>query len=144
MKSEAHVRLQQRVRRAALAAACFVVALLAWPLEASAHRVGISSGKYVSDGANVEAIIAFRRDDLARAVPSLDADANGLLSDAELTPSAQGTADLLATVGAERGGTACPGKLAKLVADGGDGVSFTVRFEGCTGDASVQIGRAHV
>lgn len=114
-----------------------VLMSLCWAGTVYAHRVGLSSGKYVSDGTNVDATITVRRDDLLTAAPALDADKDGSLSDGELVVNDATSAALVPLIDAQRGLTPCAGKLTKLVPDGADGLDFTLRFEGCTGDAAV-------
>jgi hydrogenase/urease accessory protein HupE len=114
-----------------------VLVSLSWAGTVYAHRVGLSSGKYVSDGTNVEATIAIRRDALVSAAPTLDADKDGTLSDAELVVNEASSAAPVPLIDGQRGLTPCAGKLTKLVPDGQDGLDFTLRFEGCTGDAAV-------
>ncbi len=114
-----------------------VLLSLCWAGTVYAHRVGLSSGKYVSDGTNVDATITFRRDDLIKAAPAVDADKDGSVSDGELVVNDSTGAALVPLIDAQRGLTPCMGTLTKLVPDGADGLDFPLRFEGCTGDSGV-------
>ncbi|MBL8744094.1 MAG: HupE/UreJ family protein [Myxococcales bacterium] len=136
MSSRAKSRPVRRMHLA-LVSTSLVMLSLVWAGTVYAHRVGLSSGKYVSDGTNVDVTVTIRRDDLRSGAPALDADKDGSLSDAELVVNATTDAAIVPLIDAQRGLTPCAGKLTKLVPDGGDGLDFTLRFEACTGDSSV-------
>ncbi len=51
---------------------------------ASAHVLGVSRGDYILDGNHVRAEITLRADEAAQALPGLDADGDGRVSEAEI------------------------------------------------------------
>jgi hydrogenase/urease accessory protein HupE len=61
------------------------ICLLLMALPAAAHKVGISRGEYQAEGSSLHADITFARPELAAAVPGLDANDDGALSDTEVS-----------------------------------------------------------
>ena len=75
------MRLEPRI----LAAACLTVLLvLGVTRSAGAHVIGVSRGEYTPEGSGLRVEITLRTDDAMLAVPGLDADGDGRLSQVEL------------------------------------------------------------
>ena len=88
------MRVRASLRRALVALACAAIALL-FATPSFAHAVGLSKGDYVVTGRDVVAEITLARPEVVYAVPTLDANGDGTVDDAEL---AQGRASLASTI----------------------------------------------
>jgi hydrogenase/urease accessory protein HupE len=105
------------------------LALLAVALPAFAHRVGISRGEYRADGDSLQATLTFARPELIAAVPGLDANDDGRLSEDEV---ARGRGLLATTlVGGLQVRTAkgdCRGELERAALTTYDGVAVDLHY----------------
>lgn len=92
---------------------------------AAAHTVGVSRGEYRADGDVVHGALTFARGELLAAVPELDTDRNGILTDAEIVAGRAALATAVAagvSVGTAAG--ACDGRLDDVVPLEQDGVAL--------------------
>ena len=116
------------------------ISALLLPALASAHTVGLSRGDYAVNGSQVQATLAFARDELAAAFPNIDPDRDGDLSAQELKAA---RAELDAALGQaiiiEGSGGACAGSLTTLAAVEGNGVELRMRFDCPQSPASLQL-----
>jgi hypothetical protein len=115
-------------RPLAVAFACAVLALFA-PRAALAHAVGISTGEYTASGASVTADVTLARPELLSAIPRLDADGDGALTDAELARGSGTLSDVVVRGIAVRGdGAACAGALDSATLTEQDGVRVRAHY----------------
>ncbi len=118
----------------------FFLSALLLPTLVGAHSVGLSRGEYALAGAQVQATLAFARDELAAAFPTSDQDRDGDLSEQELAAAQPDlSAVLLQTVVIEADGSACPGSVISLAAVEGNGVEIGMRFECAEPPQSLQL-----
>lgn len=117
-------------RRPALALGVgLVLAALVATRPAGAHVVGVSLGDYAPEGDDVRARIVLRGDDAALVVPGLDADADGRVSDAELSAKRTSLEDrFVAPLTVLADGTVCAGRLDTAATDPPDGVRLEATF----------------
>lgn len=90
---------------------------------AEAHQVGFSRGEYLLEGDQLEAEIVFAHRDLAAALPTLDRDGDGTLSDRELEEGASLVDASIVrrlVVASDRG--PCPLVRTRLAVEGEDAV----------------------
>ncbi len=118
----------------ALVLALLWAALALWPRAAFAHQVGMSSGRYVSDGADVTITLGIRRPELLGVAPAFDANGDRLLTDAELVVTDAAAAQVVSQIKAERGGAACVGVLENVAKDSDDGAVLSLRYAACAGE----------
>ena len=109
--------------------ACLAALFLLVALPAFAHKVGISRGVYEVDGASLHAEITFARPEIASAVPGLDANGDGRLSDQEV---ARGRGPLATTVvaGIEVSSSQgrCRGELEQAALTANDGLALRLNY----------------
>jgi hydrogenase/urease accessory protein HupE len=121
--------------RSALA---FVVLTLATSGSAFAHTVGLSRGDYRIAGANVDVELVFARPELAAAVPTLDADHDGAISELEMRGARRAIEDAIVHGVVVRGAsTPCSGGLRDLRLTEQDGISVHGFFRCAHDPASV-------
>ena len=111
---------------AGLAAACLVMAA---PLSAEAHKVGLSRGDYVLHETYVDAELVFEKGELASLAPAADANHDGALDRTEL--AAGGAAldqAVVQRIVVKGDGDACHGSLVDALPVEGDGVMLHARY----------------
>jgi hydrogenase/urease accessory protein HupE len=125
-------RLLGRALRGAavLSAAAVGLAALAPERAAFAHAVGVSSGEYRLDGKVLYGDIGMAGRELARWLPAVDTDHDGVIDPAELAAGRDAVARaLLAGVTVEADAKPCPGSLERTwVLEGEGGIVFQVRY----------------
>jgi hypothetical protein len=100
--------------------------------QAAAHTLGLSRGEYTPDGSRLRTAVTLRADDAALAVPGLDADGDGRVTDAELERGRIALqAAFVDALGVESDGARCVGTLASAKTDPPDGVRIAATYE-CT------------
>lgn len=90
---------------------------------AEAHQVGFSRGEYVLEGNRLEAEIVFAHRDLAAALPTLDGDGDGAISERELEDGAsivEASIVRRLVIASERG--PCPLVRTRLTIEGEDAI----------------------
>ncbi len=115
----------------------FLVTLLVLSLArvASAHQVDLSQGTYRVEGATVHASLVFAEAALATAMPDLDADHDGRLSQAELDADHDVLGrELVDGVHVRAAGKACEGALRDAKLGQGDAVTVDADYA-CDGPA---------
>lgn len=106
-----------------------LLAALLLPALASAHSVGLSRGEYALAGSQVQATLAFARDELAAALPAIDANRDGDFTAQELVVArADLDAVLQRQVVIAGDGQPCPGSVTALALVEGNGVEAGMRF----------------
>lgn len=123
-----------------LADCMWLLVLIALAGPAAAHKIGISRGEYRAEGSSLRADITFARPELAMAVPGLDADGDGTLSDKEVDSGRSAlvstvVAGLQVSAGAER----CRGQLDRAELTANDGVALHLRYQCDTAPATFRV-----
>jgi hypothetical protein len=91
---------------------------------AAAHEVGLSRGDYVVEGREVRSRLVFARRELAGLVAGLDADHDGVLTEAELAASRDAVEGaLVGRIRVQGDGAPCPGTLDRVELAEQDGVA---------------------
>lgn len=104
-----------------------VIVLL--PRAALAHEVGLSRGVYVANGDEVAAELTFARAELRSLVPALDADADGALSDAEMSGGAAALQVVADGVQLTSDAADCTAAVVEAALTEEDGARVQVRYE---------------
>jgi hydrogenase/urease accessory protein HupE len=115
-----------------------VLAVLGAARSARAHEVGLSRSDLRADEAGLVLEVAFARKDLVTAEPSLDADGDRTVSQAEVdgaSAAARTALGGLVAVRAAAGG--CAAEQTSLALDHEDGAIVKTRYAGCTSEATV-------
>jgi hydrogenase/urease accessory protein HupE len=128
--------------RRALLAVVALLAVLVVSGTAAAHAVGLSRGDYAMDGRSVAVTLTFARGDVLVLAPSIDANADGVLTDDEIGRAAAslrtGIADRIAV---HSGDEACAFDAANASLTQGDGlvVHATYRCPSSSTSATVDL-----
>jgi hydrogenase/urease accessory protein HupE len=96
---------------------------------ASAHVLGLSRGDYTPRGGTVTAEVAMRTDDAVLVTTSLDADADGHVTDAELASARPALEKIFfGTLGVTSDGAPCDALLDDARFDGADGIRLRATY----------------
>jgi hypothetical protein len=118
-------------------------AALAIPRVALAHQVGMSRGDYEVAEHGIDARISLSRADLMAAIEGLDADRDGVLTEAELSAKEPEVAKVFARGLVVRvGGAPCPVTLASALFEAPDGIAIDLHAAcpSMTGSLSLDLG----
>jgi hypothetical protein len=118
------------LRAAAYGLAALILALgVALARPASAHALGLSRGEYAPSGAEVHADVTLRADEVALAVPGLDADGDGRVSVAEVA-SARGSIAgvILGSLDVSADGARCTARVEDVMPDPPDGLRLRATY----------------
>jgi len=115
---------------APLTAACVAAAILLAAVPSWAHALGLSLGEYSPNGAHVHAVITLRTDDAALAVAGLDSNADGHVSELEVTRARPALeADFVDALVVEADGAPCHATLDQATLDPPDGLVLTATYD---------------
>ena len=120
--------LKCRPRRGWLGWLAFLLVLVS-ARSAAAHVIGVSRGEYTPEGARLRAEITLRADDAILAVPGLDADGDGHLSQQELEGArAALAAAFFDALAVDADGETCTPTLEEAALDAPDGVRLRASY----------------
>ena len=113
--------------------------MLLTPRAATAHAVGISRGDYDMRGSTVKASLVFARPEVAAAIPAIDIDRNGTISEDELQNAKRELATaIVEKTQVEAGAASCRGRLESASLAEEDGLAIRALFD-CPTSASAAI-----
>jgi hypothetical protein len=118
------------IRGGAILVAAVVVAGLAPERAACAHALGVSSGEYRLDGKVLYGDLGMAGRELARLLPGIDTNHDGMIDSDEIAAGREAVARaLMAGLTVKAGERPCPGSLDRAWAmEAEDGVVFQVRY----------------
>jgi hypothetical protein len=116
------------------------IAMLLAPRVASAHAVGISRGDYDLRGSAVTASLVFARPEIATAVPSVDVDHDGTVSEGELQSAKRELgAAIVEKIRVDDGASTCQGRLEAASLAEEDGLSIRAVFDCATSPSAAAV-----
>jgi hydrogenase/urease accessory protein HupE len=114
--------------------------VLCAPGRAYGHAIGLSRGEYRADSAFLDADVVFAVSELATALPALDPNRDGSLSEAELAASIpQLTSELFARIVVMAAGARCAPEQVAARRTEQDGVRVRARYRCAEGARSIRV-----